>query len=131
MARGFNVQLTSSGSTKNLDRFLKTVGLSDTMRARVDSVAREGLAKLIEATPKDTGLTAASWFYRIVENLGGFSIEYHNRNINQGRNIVVLIRYGHGTRNGGYVPPNDFITPAIRPIFENIADESWKAVTSA
>lgn len=131
MARDFAVQLTASGTTKNLERFLKMAGQEDTMRNRVDAVARRGLEALRAATPVRSGLTAASWSYRIVEDRTGFTIEYHNFNVNQGRNIVVLIRYGHGTRNGGYVPPNDFITPTLKPIFDQIAYESWRAVTSA
>lgn len=130
MARGSDIQLTSSGSTKGLEKFLKMAGKTDRIRARLDKVAQAGLAALIAATPKDSGLTAESWSYKIVTVGDGLSVEYHNSNVNQGRNIAVLIRYGHGTRNGGYVPARDFITPALAPIFDRIADEAWKAVTS-
>ena len=131
MAGGFGVQLTPSGSTKNIERFLKMAGKTESIRARVDSVARAGVAALAAATPKRSGLTAASWSYQIIVVGDGLSIEFHNSNMNQGVNIAVLIRYGHGTRNGGYVPPNDFITPALKPIFDAVADNAWKAVTSA
>ena len=130
MGRGSDIQLTSSGSTKGLEKFLKMAGKTDRIRARLDKVARAGVDALIVATPKDTGLTSESWSYKIVSAGDGLSIEFHNSNQNQGRNIAVLIRYGHGTRNGGYVPARDFITPALLPIFDNIADEAWKAVTS-
>lgn len=124
------IQLTASGSTKNLEKFLKMAGRSDRIRSRIDGVAKKGLAALEAATPRDTGFTAGSWSYKIVNAPGGLSVEYHNSNQNQGIPIVVLIRYGHGTRNGGYVPPNDFVTPALEPIFNQIANEAWKAVTS-
>lgn len=128
MANG--IQLTASGSTKGLEKFLKMAGRTDRIMSRIDRVAREGLAALIAATPRDSGITAASWSYKIVRAGDGLSIEYHNSNVNRGLNIAVLIRYGHGTRNGGYVPARDFITPALRPIFDRIATEAWKAVTS-
>jgi hypothetical protein len=125
------IQLTASGSTKGLEQYLKMAGRTDTIARRLEGVAQAGVEALIAATPKDSGLTSESWSYKIIQSGDGLSIEFHNSNVNQGRNIAVLIRYGHGTRNGGYVPANDFITPALRPIFEKIATESWKAVTSA
>jgi hypothetical protein len=131
MAGGMSVQLTPGGSTKNIERFLKMAGQTNDIIARINGVAQAGVAALAAATPKRSGRTAAMWSYRIIAAGDGVSIEFHNSNMNQGRNIAVLIRYGHGTRNGGYVPPNDFITPALRPIFESIADNAWKAVTSA
>lgn len=130
MVRG-DIQLTSSGSTRGIEQFLKMAGKTESIRSRVEGVAQAGVAALVAATPKDSGLTSGSWSYKIVQAGDGLSIEYHNSNQNQGRNIAVLIRYGHGTRNGGYVPARNFITPALRPIFDEIADESWKAVTSA
>jgi hypothetical protein len=128
---GFGVQLTASGSTKNTEQFLKMAGKTSAIRARIESVAQAGVLALAAATPKDTSRTANSWSYRIIESGDGLSIEFHNSNTNLGRNIAVLIRYGHGTRNGGYVPANDYITPALEPIFKKIADQAWKAVTSA
>lgn len=129
MARG-DIQITSSGSTSGIERFFKMAGKSETIRRRVDGVAQAGVAALESATPKDTGITAGSWSYKIIEAGDGLSIEFHNSNQNQGLNIAVLIRYGHGTRNGGYVPARNFVTPALRPIFDKISDEAWKAVTS-
>lgn len=125
-----DIQLTASGSTKGLERFLKMAGRTDNVISRVDVVAKAGLDALIAATPKDSGLTASSWSYKISASGNGVNLEYHNSNVNQGLNIAVLIRYGHGTRNGGYVPARDFITPALTPIFDKIANEAWKAVTS-
>lgn len=125
------IQLTSSGDTKNTERFLKMAGKTSSIRQRVDAVAKAGQLALAAATPKDSSLTSQSWSYKIIESGDGLSIEWHNSNVNFGRNIAVLIRYGHGTRNGGYVPARDFITPALKPIFDKIADNAWKAVTSA
>ena len=88
---------------------------------------QKGVQALSSATPVDSGKTASSWNYEI----RGTSIYWTNDNINKGVNIAVILQYGHGTRNGGYVQGRDYINPAIRPIFDSMVDEIWKEVTSA
>lgn len=96
----------------------------------LDRFGREGVAALSMATPVDTGKTAASWRYQITNNKNELKIEWLNDNTTKdGIPIVVLIQYGHGTGNGGYVVGRDFINPAIKPIFDKIADALWKEVT--
>ena len=124
------IQITSSKGKGSIEKFLKMAGRNHTYRPKVEAVAKKGVEALRAATPRDSGLTAESWSYEIVEDSGGMTIYWINENQNQGRNIAALIRYGHGTRNGGYVPANDFVTPALRPIYKEIADEAWKEVTS-
>lgn len=131
MGRGNQIQLTASGSTANLEQFLKMAGRNDEIRRRITPIVEAGLQRLKAATPRDSGLTAESWSYEIVIDGDGIAIYWKNSNTNQGRHIAILIRYGHGTRNGGYVPANDFITPVMQPIFEQIKNEVWKAVTSS
>ncbi len=81
-------------------------------------------------TPAETGKTAASWGYEIVQTRNGYSIFWTNSNINNGVNIALILQYGHGTGTGGYVQGIDYVNPAIRPIFESMANEAWKEVTS-
>jgi hypothetical protein len=96
----------------------------------LDRYGREGVAALSMATPVDTGKTAASWRYRITTTKTSISIEWLNDNATEtGIPIAVLIQYGHGTGNGGYVRGRDFINPAIQPIFDKITDALWKEVT--
>lgn len=96
----------------------------------LDKYGREGVNALSMATPVNTGKTAASWRYRITSNSTSLTIEWINDNETvDGIPIVVLIQYGHGTGNGGYVQGRDFINPAIQPIFDKIADTLWKEVT--
>lgn len=97
----------------------------------LDFYGRKGVAALSAATPVDTGKTAASWNYEIHYSKGGVSIVWTNSNVNKGENIAILIQYGHGTRNGGFVQGRDYINPALRPIFDEIADSAWKEVTSS
>jgi hypothetical protein len=96
----------------------------------LDQYGREGVNALAMATPVDSGITAASWRYKVTNTKGSVSIEWYNDSETKtGIPIVVLIQYGHGTRNGGYVRGNDFINPAMKPIFDKIADALWKEVT--
>lgn len=96
----------------------------------LDTYGKKGVQALSEATPQDTGKTAASWRYRINNNSRELSIEWLNDNTTEdGIPIAVLIQYGHGTGTGGYVQGRDFINPAMKPIFDEIADALWKEVT--
>jgi hypothetical protein len=89
-----------------------------------------GVDALAKATPSESGLTAKSWGYRIYRNRNSTGIEWYNSNENNGVNIAILLQYGHGTGTGGYVSGQDYINPAIRPIFDRIAEDVWKKVTS-
>lgn len=125
------LKVTTSGSTANLERFLKKNANGGDIMAALNSLAAEGVRALAQATPVDSGETAAAWTYEVRRERGGYVIDWINTHENDGRNIAVLIQYGHGTRNGGYVPARDFINPAMRPVFDSIADRAWKVVTSA
>ena len=92
----------------------------------LDKYGREGVKVLASATPKDTGKTAASWTYRIIRQKDSVSITFENSNIQNGVPIAIILQYEHATRNGGWVQGKDYINPAIRPIFDQLADEAWK-----
>lgn len=90
----------------------------------------EGVRALREATPKDTGLTADSWSYRIIHDGSVITIEWTNSNLVDGWcPIAVILQYGHATGTGGWVEGRDYINPAIRPIFDRIAENAWKEVS--
>ena len=95
----------------------------------LDKYGREGVAALSAATPVDSGLTASSWYYKVEYTKRGASIGFYNSNIQNGIPIAVILQYGHGTRNGGWVEGRDYINPAIQPIFDKIANEAWREVT--
>jgi hypothetical protein len=97
----------------------------------LDGLARKGVRALSSATPVDTGLAATSWGYKI--DVGGqyTTISWTNDDVEGGISVVILLQYGHGTGTGGYVAGRDFINPAIRPIFDDIAGEVWKKVVNA
>lgn len=95
----------------------------------LEKYAREGVAALSSATPVESGLTASSWYYEIENQNGRIRISFCNSNINRGVPIAIILQYGHGTRNGGWVEGRDYINPAIRPIFDKITNEAWREVT--
>ena len=95
----------------------------------LDRYGREGVNALASATPVDTGVTANSWFYKIERTNGSASISFHNSNVQNGVPIAIILQYGHGTGTGGWVEGRDYINPAIRPIFDKLANDAWREVT--
>lgn len=116
------------GNLKKTTKFLERTLKGDYLK-NLDKFGREGVAALALATPVDTGKTAESWDYCIEKITDGTKIVWTNSNVNKGVNIAIILQYGHGTGNGGYVQGRDYINPAIRPIFDRIADDAWKEVT--
>ena len=94
----------------------------------LDKYGRQGVEALSRATPFDTGLTASSWYYKIQHTNDRASISFYNSNVNNGVPIAIILQYGHGTRNGGWVQGRDYINPAIQPIFDKIAEDAWKEI---
>lgn len=120
----FRHQGDFSKLSRYLERAKEAVKIGD-----LDKFGREGVEALASATPVDTGLTAASWYYKITHNKGSVTITFCNSNTQNGVPIAIILFYGHGTRNGGWVQGRDYINPAIRPVFDRIADNAWREVT--
>lgn len=95
----------------------------------LDRYGREGVAALASATPVDTGKTASSWYYEIEHKDGSAVISFHNSNVQNRVPIAIILQYGHGTGTGGWVDGRDYINPAIRPVFDKLANDAWKGVT--
>lgn len=116
------------GSLRKTETFLKKVSRDD-IYSSLERYAKEGVDALSASTPSDTGKTASSWDYEIKKDKTGITIYWTNSNLVDGIPVAILIQYGHGTRSGGYVQGIDFINPALRPIFEKIAENVWREVT--
>lgn len=115
------VQFNAGGGFfPNTMDWLKRMKDPSTFRAALNSGGEAGLDALRAHTPIDTGLASDSWGYRIVDVNGGVQLEWFNSNVENGIMVVLLIQYGHGTGTGGYVPPTDFINPAMEPVFDEI-----------
>lgn len=95
----------------------------------LNKYGKEGVRLLSSATPVRSGKTAASWYYKIEQSKNTISLNFYNSNINKGVPIVIILQYGHGTRNGGWVQGRDYINPVVQPLFNKIAQEAWKEVT--
>ena len=123
------IEFRQKGDFSKLNRYFER--LKETANVGVlDKYGRAGVAALSSATHVNTGKTASSWYYDIKRQNGSVSIEFNNSNFNKGVPIAIILQYGHGTGNGGWIQGRDYINPAIQPIFDKIADAAWKEVTS-
>lgn len=123
------ISFKQKGDFKKTEKFLKKSFGKDYIGV-LERYAKEGVSHLAANTPKDSGNTAGSWSYKIEQKDSSISIIWNNSNVQKGVNIAVILQYGHATRNGGYVSGRDYINPALRPIFDAMAEAAWKEATS-
>lgn len=121
------ISFKQKGDFSKTEKFLKR-SLGKNYRNVLEKYGQQGVAALSASTPVRTGLTAISWSYEIIQNGDSISVVWNNSNVHNGVNIALILQYGHGTRNGGYVKGRDYINPALRPIFDKMADAAWKEV---
>jgi hypothetical protein len=124
------ITFESTGDFKNTDRFLKRMS-DNVARSALRSAAQRGVNALAGATPVDSGLTGSSWGYEIRITKGTSTLTWTNSHSVNGVNIAIILQLGHGTGTGGWVAGRDYINPAIQPIFDQIAEDVWKVVTTA
>lgn len=124
------IKITSSGDFSRTFKFLNFMS-----NWKIDKIlqkyGQQGVAALSAATPVESGTTANSWSYEIKTSGQSATIYWSNSNVNKGVNIAVILQFGHGTGTGGYVQGRDYINPAMRPIFDNIAEAAWMEVVKA
>lgn len=121
--------ITVHGDFDHLEKFLKETQAGN-YRKILSEYGRRGVDALSAATPVDSGVTAASWGYEIHQTKSGWELVFTNSNVNRGVNIAILLQYGHGTGTGGYVAGRDYINPALRSVFDDLANDAWKAVNN-
>lgn len=123
----FTISLKQTGDFSKLNSFLEkakeVVKLGD-----LDRYGRAGVEALRSATPIDSGETASSWYYEIDRSSDRVVLRFLNSHINKGVPIAIILQLGHGTGTGGWVEGRDYINPAVRPIFEQIANDMWEEV---
>lgn len=125
-----SISFVSRGEFEKTSRFLNKVKRLDILPV-LRAAGQRGVNALRAATPVDSSLTASSWGYEIRIGRGTSTISWTNTNVRSGVPIAIILQLGHGTGTGGWVAGRDYINPAIRPIFEQIAEDAWKVVTSA
>ena len=123
------IRIRQKGDFKKTEKFLDKAKKGDFFK-NLNAYGEMGVKALADATPVDSGKTAGSWDYEIEQSPGSVHIYWTNSNQNHGVNIAVLIQYGHGTGTGGYVQGVDYINPALKPVFDEIAEKVWKEVTA-
>lgn len=121
------IRLECPGDYDNVEKWLKKLKTRRYLK-QLSKFGEMGVAALSAATPVDTGLTAASWGYEIEVRSDGVAIYWINTNVQKYVNIAIILQFGHGTGTGGYVQGRDYINPAMRPVFDKIADSAWKEV---
>ena len=121
------ISVSHKGDFNNLETLINRVLRRDYLNILAE-YGRKGVEALKAATPVDTGLTRDSWEYEITANSKKTSIYWTNSNIQNGIPIAIILQYGHGTKNGGYVQGVDYINPALAPIFSQMANEAWRRI---
>ena len=124
------VKFKHRGNFNKAEKFLNKMSNRSYLNA-LSSYGDAGVKALSEATPVDSGLTAQSWTYEIERTKDKTTISWLNTNVNNDVVIAVILQYGHGTGTGGYVQGRDYINPAMRPVFDKIAEQAWREVVSS
>lgn len=124
------IRITQKGNFIKLDKYFEKVKKTVSINS-LEKYGEAGVKALSSSTPVDTGKTAQSWYYEIERHNDKVVLSFFNSNTNKGVPIAIILQYGHGTGTGGWVEGRDYINPAIRPIFDQIANDAWKEVTSA
>jgi hypothetical protein len=121
---------STGGSTKKTQAFLEAM-IRQNIFESLSAFGQQGVEALASVTPIETGLTASSWGYEIIDNEGGIRINWTNDHIEDGVNIAVILQYGHSTGNGGYIAGIDYINPSMQPVFDQVIMDLWRRVSSA
>ena len=121
------IRFEQKGNFKKLDSFFESLKRPVKLDL-LNTYGRKGVEALQIATPKDTGLTADSWSYEIIQDDDSYRIVFNNSNIHDYVNVAIILQYGHATKNGGWVQGRDYINPAIQPLFDELAEKAWREV---
>lgn len=121
------IKVKTTGSWKKTESFLDRIQKNNPMTV-LNKLGQLGVDVLVTATPKDSGLTASSWYYEIEKTREGYNIQWLNSNVVDGYNVALLLQYGHGTNGGGYVVGIDYINPVMDDLLKAAKIDIWKEV---
>ena len=121
------ITLSATGDFSRLSDELKEV-LNTVSTETLEKYGELGVAALSAVTPVDTGVTSQSWYYKIKRDSSGASIQFCNSNVNDGVPIAIILQYGHGTRNGGWVEGRDYINPALTAVLNTLLNDLTREV---
>lgn len=121
------IHFNHKGSFKKTEQFFYRALRQNYLNV-LNHYGQVGVEALKKATPSESGKTADSWDYGIQKDGHQITLYWTNSNENKGVNIAILLLYGHATQNGSYIEGIDFVTPALKPVFQEIAEKCWKEV---
>ena len=121
------ISFKQKGSFDNTVKFFDQVKKAAQVNS-LDKYAGDVIRALVAATPKDRGITALSWSYKIERTSKSAKISFYNSSSNDGVSIALLVQYGHAARDGRWIPGIDYVNPAVKPIFDRKRDAAWKEV---
>lgn len=121
------ISFNHKGNFKKTEQFFNRALRRDYLNV-LDHYGQIGVEALRNNTPTASGKTADSWNYGIEKDHHKITLYWTNSNENNGVNIAILLLYGHALQNGGYVEGIDYVTPALQPLFQEIAEKCWKEV---
>lgn len=124
------LKITTSGSFAKTESFCKAMQKPFIVDV-LNSAGRLGVSALSNATPRESGRASTSWGFKVINKTNSCTIVWTNNDVEDGFPVAIMLQYGYGTGTGGYIQGRDYINPAMRPIFDQIANKVWKAVTSA
>lgn len=124
-----SVSFITTGSWKKTENWLRKNSRGDFFQG-LDSLAQKGVDALAKATPIESGLAAGSWSYEIKRTRTLLTITWLNTDLETGFPVAIMLQYGYSTGTGGFVKGVDYINPAVKPVFDEIVDKIWKAVTT-
>lgn len=122
------IKVTLNGNFKKTNKYFKKA-IKVSKIPNIELFAKTCVEELKKVTPIESGLTAESWYYKILKKKESSLIEIGNKNIQNGVNIALLLEYGHGTRSGSWVEGKNFIEPSIVKTFLDLRDSVWKEMT--
>lgn len=122
------ISFSSNGDFSKTIKFLNN-SINSNLTNILNRFGEEGVRALRKNTPVDSGSTANSWSYKVSNSKGKATISWFNTNVINGVPIAIILQYGHGTQNGGWIEGRDYINPAMKPVFDKLAEEAWKEVT--
>ncbi len=114
---------------KKTESFLDRLGRFDARRI-LEQFGSIGVSALSAATPVDTGETASGWSYKVEGNKERYTLTWMNNEMAGRTPLVLLLQYGHATKNGYFLSGRDFINPALRQVYdalnETLIEEALK-----
>jgi hypothetical protein len=115
------IKISRKPSFKKTRKYFQKLHKLDPKRT-LHKYGKAGVAALSKATPKDTGEAGSRWSYKIVGDKKRYRLIWTNDDMAGDVPLVIIIQYGHATKDGGFVTGRDFINPALKPVYDDLQE---------